>query len=199
MQQQIPITAFKTIKLERQLLMNNIRPYLATAPQIDVSCYIDPTAVVIGETVLAQNVSVWPFAVIRADVNHIHIGQNSNIQDHAMLHVSHKTASKPEGSPLIIGENCTIGHRVTLHGCTIGHRVLVGMGSVVLDDAVIEDEVMIGAGSLVPPRKRLVSGYLYVGSPVKQIRPLTDEERIFLQYSAEHYVRVMVNHIQSAA
>lgn len=179
--------------------MSHIRPYLEHTPQIDATCYIDPTAVVIGEAVLAENVSVWPCAVIRADVNHIHIGQNSNVQDHAMLHVSHKTAAKPEGSPLIIGENCTIGHHVTLHGCTIGNRVLVGMGSIVLDDVVIEDDVMIGAGSLVPPRKRLASGYLYVGSPVKQVRPLTDEERAFLLYSAQHYVRVMNHHKQSAA
>lgn len=174
--------------------MPNIRPYLDQHPQIDVSCYIEDSSIIIGDVTLAENVSVWPYAVIRGDVNSIRIGKNSNIQDHAMLHVSHKNADKPNGSPMIIGEDVTIGHHVCLHGCSIGNRVLVGINSVVMDDVIIEDEVMIGACSLVPPRKVLESGYLYMGSPVKKIRPLTDKERAFLKYSAEHYVRVMTNH-----
>lgn len=117
--------------------------------------------------------------MLRGDVNSITVGARSNIQDGSVLHVSHKTAAKPEGSPLVIGEDVTVGHKVMLHGCRIGNRVLVGMGSTVLDDAVIEDDVMIGAGSLVPPRKRLEGGYLYVGSPVRQVRVLTDEEKAF--------------------
>lgn len=175
-------------------MTQNIRNYLDTSPQIDSSCFIDPMCVIIGNVHLEKNVSVWPFAVIRGDVNAIRIGQNSNVQDHAMLHVSHKKADKPEGSPLIIGENVTIGHHVKLHGCTIGHRVLVGIGSIVLDDAIIEDDVMIGAGSLVPPNKRLESGYLYIGSPVKQVRALTEKEKEFLSYSAQHYVKVANNY-----
>jgi len=177
-------------------MAKNIRPYLNTAPQVDDSCYIDDMSVVIGDVVLAENVSVWPFAVIRGDVNHIRIGKNSNVQDHAMLHVSHKKADKPEGSPLIIGEDVTIGHHVTLHGCTIGNRVLVGINTVVLDDVVIEDEVMIGAGSLVPPGKRLESGYLYMGSPVKKVRELTEKERAFLPYSAQNYVKVSRDYLE---
>ena len=173
---------------------NNIRPYLAHVPHIDPSCYIDDLSVVIGEVHLAENVSIWPFAVVRGDVNSIRIGQNSNVQDHCMLHVSHKNTDKPEGSPLVIGEDVTIGHHVTLHGCTIGNRVLVGIKSVILDDAIIEDEVMIGAGSLVPPRKRLESGYLYVGSPVQKVRALTEKEKAFLTYSAANYVKVMNQH-----
>lgn len=174
--------------------MTNVRPYLAHFPQIDQSCYIDPAAAVIGEVSLAENVSVWPFAVLRGDVNSITVGARSNVQDLSMLHVSHKTAAKPGGSPLVIGEDVTVGHKVMLHGCIIGNRVLVGMGSIILDDAVIEDDVMIGAGSLVPPRRRLESGYLYVGSPVKQVRALTDEEKAFLTYSARHYMQVAANH-----
>ncbi|WP_142674464.1 gamma carbonic anhydrase family protein, partial [Klebsiella pneumoniae] len=100
-----------------------------------------------------------------------------------------KSSSNPHGNPLIIGEDVTVGHKVMLHGCTIGNRVLVGMGSIVLDGAIIEDDVMIGAGSLVPQHKRLESGYLYLGSPVKQIRPLSDAERSGLQYSANNYVK----------
>ncbi len=173
---------------------NNIRSYLEHTPQVDNSCYIDSMAVVIGDAHLAENVSVWPFAVVRGDVNSIRIGKNSNVQDHCMLHVSHKKADKPEGSPLIIGEDVTIGHHVILHGCTIGNRVLVGIKTVILDDVIIEDDVMIGAGSLVPPRKRLESGYLYVGSPVQKVRPLTDKEKEFLPYSARHYVKVANNY-----
>ena len=168
----------------------NIRTYLDTQPNIAESAYIDPAAVVIGDVVLGEHTSVWPCAVIRGDVNHIRIGNRSNVQDLSMLHVSHKSADKPDGSPLLIGEDVTIGHRVVLHGCIIGNRVLVGMGSTILDDAIIEDDVMIGAGSLVPPRKRLESGYLYVGSPVKQVRPLNDEEKKFLVYSAKHYIHI---------
>ena len=171
-------------------MKKNIRPYLDHHPKIDATCYIDDLSVVIGEVSLAENVSVWPFAVIRGDVNYIKIGKNSNVQDHAMLHVSHKNTAKPNGSPLIIGEDVTIGHHVTLHGCTVGNRVLIGINTIVLDDVIIEDDVMIGAGSLVPPRKVLKSGYLYVGSPVKQVRPLNDDERKFWVYSAKHYIHI---------
>nr|WP_199066296.1 gamma carbonic anhydrase family protein [Chromobacterium sp. ASV5] len=175
-------------------MKSNIRPYDGHQPQIDDSCYIDPAAVVIGEVTLAAGASVWPCAVIRGDVNAIHIGENSNVQDHAMLHVSHKTAADPAGAPLRIGRHVTIGHHVTLHGCTIGDEVLVGIGSIVLDRVVIEDRVLIGAGSLVPPGKRLASGYLYLGNPVKQARPLTEQELAYFKYSSEHYLRVAAKH-----
>ena len=97
----------------------------------------------------------------------------------------------------MIGEDVTIAHHVTLHGCTIGNRVLIGINSIVLDDVIIEDDVMIGAGSLVPPRKVLKSGYLYVGSPVQQVRSLTEKEIAFLSYSAQNYVKVMQNYKQT--
>ena len=177
-----------------KIMPRNIRPYLEHSPQIAPTCYIDELSVIIGDVILAENVSVWPFAVIRGDVNHIRIGKNSNVQDHAMLHVSHKKADKPDGSPLIIGEDVTIGHHVTLHGCTIGNRVLVGINTIILDDVIVEDNVMIGAGSLVPPKKVLESGYLYVGSPVKKVRPLTEKELAFLPYSAQNYVKVAANY-----
>ena len=177
----------------------NIRPYLNQHPKLHPTCYIDELALVVGEVELAENVSIWPFAVVRGDVNFIKIGKNSNVQDHCMLHVSHKRDVKPEGSPLIIGEDVTIGHHVTLHGCTIKNRVLIGINTVILDDAIIEDDVMIGAGSLVPPRKVLESGYLYVGNPVKQVRPLTDAELAFLAYSAQNYVKVANNYKNSSS
>lgn len=131
--------------------MNPIRPFLDHTPQIHESCLIDETSVIIGEVSLAEDVSVWPYAVLRGDVNSI----------------------------------------------SIGDRVLIGMGTIILDDTVIEDDVMIGAGSLVPPRKRLESGYLYVGSPVKQVRLLTEKEKEFLKYSSAHYVRLSGQHKQS--
>ncbi len=178
--------------------MSNIRPYRKVLPQIGTQVYLDTAAVIIGDVVIGDQSSVWPCTVIRGDVNHVRIGQRSNIQDLSMLHVSVPSAAKPDGSPLVIGDDVTIGHHVTLHGCTIHDRVLVGMGSIVLDDAVIEADTMIGAGSLVPPGKRLASGFLYLGSPVKAVRPLTEAERAWLSQSAAHYVRVAANYLQEA-
>jgi len=172
----------------------NIRSYDGLVPAIDDSSFIDPAAVVIGEVTLAENTSVWPCAVIRGDVNRIDIGAGSNVQDFAMLHVSHKRSDDPEGAPLTIGRNVTIGHHVTLHGCSIDDEVLIGIGSIVLDRAVIEKHVLVGAGSLVPPGKRLQSGFLYLGNPVKQVRALSEEEIAYFRYSAEHYQRLARKH-----
>lgn len=167
----------------------NIRPYKTTFPQIGLRTMLDSTSVVIGDVRIADDVGIWPLVVIRGDVNYVAIGARSNIQDGSVLHVTHKSAHNPQGNPLIVGEDVTVGHKVMLHGCTIGNRVLVGMGSILLDGAVIEDDVMIGAGSLVPQGKRLESGYLYLGSPVKQIRPLKEAELEGLKYSANNYVK----------
>lgn len=167
---------------------HNIRPYKGVRPQSGERVMIDITSVVIGDVVLDDDVGIWPLVVIRGDVNRVTIGKRSNIQDGSVLHLTHKSASNPEGHPLIIGEDVTVGHKVMLHGCTIGDRVLVGMGSILLDGVIVEDDVMIGAGSLVSPGKRLESGYLYLGSPAKKIRPLTEEEIGGLLYSANNYV-----------
>lgn len=166
-----------------------LRPYKDLFPTIGQRVMVDPTSVVVGDVRMAEDVGIWPLVVIRGDVNYVEIGARTNIQDGSVLHVTHKSSYNPEGYPLLIGEDVTVGHKVMLHGCIIGHRVLVGMGSIVLDGAVIEDEVMIGAGSLVPQNKRLQSGYLYLGSPVKQIRPLTEAEIEGLRYSANNYVK----------
>ncbi|QAR44635.1 gamma carbonic anhydrase family protein [Kosakonia cowanii] len=166
-----------------------LRPYKDLFPTIGQRVMVDPTSVIVGDVRMAEDVGIWPLVVIRGDVNYVEIGARTNIQDGSVLHVTHKSSYNPEGNPLLIGEDVTVGHKVMLHGCTIGHRVLVGMGSIVLDGAVIEDEVMIGAGSLVPQNKRLQSGYLYLGSPVKQIRPLTEAEIEGLKYSANNYVK----------
>ena len=166
----------------------NIIPHHQIHPQIDASAYIHPSAQIIGETILGADVSVWCNAVIRGDVNHIHIGAGTNIQDLSMLHVSHQSAWDALGAPLVIGERATVGHGVILHGCTIGNECLIGMGSIVMDKAVLEDRVLLGAGSLVPEGKILQSGYLYLGRPAKQLRPLTAEELAYFDYSARHYI-----------
>ena len=168
----------------------NLRPYTGIAPVIGERVYIDPAAVVIGRVTLAEDVSLWPCVVARGDVNTIHVGARSNIQDLTMLHVTHDGPYSPGGLPLVIGADVTVGHKCLLHACTVGDRCLIGMGSIVMDGAVVEDEVLLGAGSLVSPGKRLESGHLYRGSPAQKIRPLTAEEREMLRYSAAHYVRL---------
>ena len=166
-----------------------LRRYKDLFPVIGDRVMIDASSVIVGDVRLADDVSIWPLVAARGDVNYIQIGARSNIQDGSVLHVTHKSAKNPQGNPLIVGEDVTVGHKVMLHGCTIGDRVLVGMGSILLDGVVVEDDVMIGAGSLVPQHKRLESGFLYLGSPVKQIRPLKEAELEGLRYSANNYVK----------
>lgn len=177
--------------------MSSIRSYKGTKPLIGKNVYIDSSSVLVGDIKISDDSSIWPLVAARGDVNHIHIGERTNIQDGSVLHVTHKNIEKPEGHPLLIGNDVTVGHKVMLHGCTIHDRVLVGMGAIILDGAVVEKEVMIGAGSLVPPGKRLESGYLYVGSPVKQARLLSEAERTFLQTSADNYVKNKNDYIES--
>ncbi|MBY7902811.1 gamma carbonic anhydrase family protein [Vibrio fluvialis] len=169
--------------------MSAIRSYKGITPQIGERVYIDESSVLVGDIKIGNDASIWPLVAARGDVNHIVIGARSNIQDGSVLHVTHKNNENPDGYPLIIGEDVTVGHKVMLHGCTIQDRVLVGMGAIVLDGVVVESDAMIGAGSLVPPGKRLESGYLYIGSPVKQARPLNEKERAFLVKSAQNYVQ----------
>lgn len=169
--------------------MDTIRSYKGIEPKIGQGVYIDSSSIIVGDINIGDDSSIWPFVAARGDVNHIAIGQRTNIQDGSVLHVTHKNNENPQGYPLIIGNDVTVGHKVMLHGCQIHDRVLVGMGAIVLDGAVIQSDVMIGAGSLVPPGKVLASGYLYVGSPVKQARPLTEKETAFLQKSADNYVQ----------
>ncbi|KKC98457.1 MULTISPECIES: gamma carbonic anhydrase family protein [Photobacterium] len=171
-------------------MQNTLRPYQGIRPTLGEKVYVDSSAVLVGDIHLADHSSIWPLVAARGDVNHIRIGERTNIQDGTVLHVTRTSDSNPDGHPLIIGDDVTIGHKAMLHGCKVGNRVLVGMGAIILDAAVIEDDVIIGAGTLVPPGKILSSGYLYVGSPAKQARPLTDAELAFLPQSADNYVRL---------
>jgi carbonic anhydrase/acetyltransferase-like protein (isoleucine patch superfamily) len=151
--------------------------------------------VIIGDVQLGDDCSVWPNAVIRGDMHSIRIGARTSVQDGSVLHITHAGPFNPEGYPLKIGDDVTIGHQVLLHGCSIGSRVLIGMGSIVMDGARIEDEVVLGAGSLVPPGKQLVRGYLYMGRPAKRVRALTEEEMAFFTYGAGNYVRLKDNYL----
>lgn len=166
----------------------HISSYQGISPRIGPDVYIHDTAVVIGDVQLAQDVSVWPTVVIRGDVNSIHIGAGSNVQDGSVLHVNHRSAEDPAGAPLHVGRYVTVGHHVILHGCTIEDECLIGMGSIVMDKAVVQRQVLVGAGSLVPEGKVLERGHLYLGRPVKQIRRLTEAELRHFMYSAQNYI-----------
>lgn len=172
-----------------------IRTYQEFTPQLGERVFVDASAVVLGDVQIGSDSSVWPLVVIRGDMHRIRIGERSSIQDGSVLHITHAGPFNPDGYPLIIGDEVTVGHNVTLHGCTLGNRILVGMGSIIMDGALVQDEVVIGAGSLVPPGKVLESGFLYVGSPVKQARALTEKERNFFSYSAANYVRLKDQHL----
>lgn len=174
---------------------SNIRCYQKQSPQLGQGVFVDPTAIVIGAVSIGEDTSIWPYAVLRGDMNVIRIGARTSIQDGSILHITHAGPFNPDGYPLIIGDDVTVGHSVNLHGCTLGNRILVGIGSTVLDGAIVEDDVVIGAATLVPPGKRLASGYLYMGSPCKQIRPLKESEREFFTYSANNYVKLKNNHL----
>lgn len=175
-----------------------LQAYLDTFPVLAEGVFAHGSAQIIGDVSIGRDSSVWCNAVLRGDVNRIAIGECSNVQDFAMCHVSHKSAAKPEGAALNIGNYVTIAHSVLLHGCSIGDECLIGMGSIIMDDVVIEKHVMVGAGSLVAPGKVLKSGGLYVGRPALRIRELTEAEIAHFRYSAEHYVRIKNNYLRNS-
>ena len=166
----------------------SLRAFNNISPQLGEKTYIDESAVIIGNVTLADDVSVWPTAVIRGDVSSVTIGAATNIQDGSILHVSHAGKYAPDEAPLKIGKGVTIGHRAVVHACTVGDYCLIGIGAIIMDNAILEDYVMLGAGALVPPGKVLQSGYLYIGSPAKKTRILSGSEKEFLEYSSAHYV-----------
>lgn len=171
-----------------------IREFEGKRPDIHLTAWVDETALVIGDVVIGQYSSIWPMCVVRGDIQSIRIGARCNIQDGSVLHVSHDSQYLPGGSPLIIGDNVTIGHQATLHACEIGDGCLIGMASVVLDQAVVKSGAMIGAGSLVNPGKVIEGGYLWLGRPARRVRVLTGQEKDYLLYSAQHYVDLMSRH-----
>ncbi|MCK5091999.1 MAG: gamma carbonic anhydrase family protein [Gammaproteobacteria bacterium] len=175
----------------------NIRAFNKTTPNLAEGVYVDDTALVIGDVKIGPDSSVWPMTVIRGDVHYIRIGSGTNIQDHSVLHVSHDSEFEAGGHPLEIGNNVTVGHQAVLHGCTVGDNCMIGMGSMVMDGAVIQKEVILGAGSLVTPNKTLESGYLWMGRPAKKVRALTVQEKEQLEYSARHYMKLKNDYLES--
>lgn len=168
-----------------------VRPYKNIMPVIAASAYVDPAACVIGDVEIGEDSSVWPMVAIRGDVNMIRIGARTNIQDGSVLHVTHEGGPlSPDGNGLFIGNDVTVGHNVVLHACTVEDSCLIGMGSVLLDGCVIKSGAMVGAGSVVSPGKVLEGGYLYLGTPARQARPLNQREKDNLLYSSRHYVQL---------
>jgi len=169
----------------------SLRPYLDHLPALGERVYVDPAASVIGDVVLGDDVSVWPFTVIRGDVNFIRIGARTNVQDGTVIHVSHDGPHGPPGGlATVIGEDVTVGHGAIIHACTIGDACLIGMGAIVLDGARVEKNGFVGAGAVVSPGKVVGSGELWLGNPARCVRRLSEAEIGQLYYSAEHYVRL---------
>jgi carbonic anhydrase/acetyltransferase-like protein (isoleucine patch superfamily) len=174
--------------------MSNIRSFASLTPRIAEDAWVDQTAVIIGDVQIGSQSSVWPLTVIRADVNRVRIGTASNIQDGCVLHVSHDSYYQPGGRSLTLGDRVTVGHKTILHGCEIADACFIGMGCTILDGAVLGTYTLLGAGSLVTTGKHLEGGYLWLGSPARRVRPLSEEERKYLDYSAQHYVRLAQSH-----
>lgn len=160
-----------------------IYQFLNRSPRFDDSVFVAPSADLIGDVSIGADSSVWFNTTIRGDVNWIEIGERSNIQDNASIHVMNQTG------PTKIGDDVTIGHNAMVHGCTIHDRVLIGIHATILDEAVIESDVIVAAGTLVPPGKTLKSGMMYMGSPAKAVRELTKEQIRSIKESAANYVK----------
>ena len=179
--------------------MMSIRQFQNNTPIIHETAYVDPTALVIGQVNIGADSSIWPMTVVRGDINTIEIGERTNIQDGSILHVSHDGEFSPGGANMVIGNDVTVGHSVVLHACTLMDCCLIGIGSVILDHAIVHKHAMIGAGSLVTNGKELEGGYLWMGRPAKKVRELSDREIEYLSYSANHYVKVKQMHEASSS
>lgn len=171
-----------------------LRDFENHSPEIHESAYVDEAALVVGEVQIGRDSSLWPMSVARGDVNRIEIGARSNVQDGSVIHVTHDGPYSPGGIATTIGDEVTIGHLCLVHACTIGDRCIIGMGSVIMDGAELADEVLLAAGSLVTPGKRLETGWLYRGRPARPVRRLDGHELDMLRYSADHYVRLKDRH-----
>lgn len=172
-----------------------IRPFQNAHPEIDASAFVAETAVIIGEVSIGAQSSIWYNVVARGDVNFIKIGNRTNIQDLSMLHVTHKKHTDDPGAPLVIGDDVTVGHSVTLHGCTIEDGAFIGMQAIVMDKAVVGKGALVGARALVTEGTVIPPHTLWVGSPAKLKRELTAEEQAWLRKSPDNYVKYALQYI----
>ncbi len=173
-----------------------IYEYMGMKPKIGKNCFIAESADLIGDLSLGDECSIWFGTVIRADVHMIKIGDRVNIQDLSMVHVTHyKNGDKSTGNPTIIEDDVTIGHRVMLHGCTIKKASLIGMSATILDGAIIGEESIVGAGSLITKNKIFPPRSLIMGSPAKVVRELSDDEVAELYASAKRYIKFKDNYL----
>ncbi|HEX9287890.1 MAG TPA: gamma carbonic anhydrase family protein [Anaeromyxobacteraceae bacterium] len=170
--------------------MATIRPFGGKAPKLHDSVFAVESALVVGDVEIGEQSSLWFGTVVRGDVNSIRIGARTNVQDHAILHVTSKT------HPTVVGDDVTLGHRVTLHGCTIKDRCLVGIGAIVMDGAVVGEDAMVGAGALVSPGTIVPAGTLALGAPAKVKRDLTAGEIAHFRTSAQNYVRYAAQYLR---
>lgn len=159
-------------------VIRNVRGY---APKFGNNCFLAETAVVVGEVTLGDNCTVWFNAIIRGDVHSITIGDNTNIQDGAVIHCTYQKAKT------VIGSNVSIAHNAIVHGCTIEDNVLIGMGAIVMDDAVVGSESVIAAGAVVLPGTRIEPGSIYAGVPAKRVKDISEEMKAVIQRTARNY------------
>ena len=159
-----------------------ILPVKDVLPNWGENCFIAPNATIVGDVVMGKNCSVWFNAVIRGEVNSIRIGDDSNIQDGAVIHATYLKAAT------IIGNRVSIGHNAIVHGCTLKDHILVGMGAIVMDHVVVEEYTIIAAGSVVLENTHCESGYIYAGTPAKKIKPITEAQRALLDRLPDNYI-----------
>ncbi len=172
--------------------MSSILTFEGHRPQIAADAFVAPTALVLGQVTLGAGSSVWYHCVLRGDTNVIRIGARSNIQDGTIVHVNRGAEAT------IIGDDVTVGHACIVHACTLEDRAFVGMGGTMLDGAVIEEGGMLGAGGLLPPRKRIGRNELWMGSPARLVRVMDAAERARFDRTAEHYVELARRHMAGA-
>lgn len=158
-----------------------ILPVNGIQPKMGKNCFLAGNATVVGDVVIGDNSSVWFNAVVRGDVNSIRIGNSVNIQDGAVIHCTYQKAKT------VIGDRCNIGHNAIIHGCRLHDHVLVGMGAIVMDHAVVESFSIIGAGAIVLENQVIESGFVYAGSPAKKLKPITPEQRALLLELPDRY------------
>lgn len=171
--------------------MKTVIAFNGITPKIDDTVFIADGVRITGDVAIGKNSSIWYNTVIRGDVNHVRIGENTNIQDNATLHVSH------DSTPLVIGDNVTVGHNAILHSCVVGNNVLIGMGAIVLDNTIVENFSMVAAGAMVRPHSKIETGKLYGGIPAKYIRDLSKEEMEYFQKSADNYAEYAARYMKA--